>query len=118
MDRAQTQQFFFQVLNAASHAPQSQPATPRYSYKLGYVITPHKKSNVIVKHLHNISSKFGSVNKLHAHLVDEFQARVRLMSATLKASNCPNFGWCCLMIYVKCMNYIKIEVKFFCDAIV
>ena len=58
-------------------------STPSYSsakaecftYKVK-IINPVKKSEVIVRHLHNFSTKFTSVTELHVKLIDEFKEQV------------------------------------------
>ena len=52
-----------------------QPPIVRYTYKVK-IINPSKKSASIVRYLHNVSSKFESVNGLRVRLMDEFQDQV------------------------------------------
>ena len=62
-----------QILN--NPVPRPQSATSRYSYKVK-IINPHRKSDIIVRHLHNVNTKLESVNGLRVHLMDQFQKHV------------------------------------------
>ena len=52
--------------------PRSQPSviTPTYTYKVK-IVNPNKKSEVMVRHLHNVATKSESVKGLRVHLMDE-----------------------------------------------
>ena len=53
-----------QVLNNSAHpVPQPWSVDSRYSYKVK-IINPHRKSDVIVRHLHKVNSKFESVKRI------------------------------------------------------
>ena len=47
----------------------------RFTYKVK-IINSVKKSEVIVRHLHNFSTKFTSVTELRVKLIDEFKEQV------------------------------------------
>ena len=46
-----------------------------YSYKVK-IINIHGKSDVLVRYLHKVNSKFESVNGLRVHLMGDFQEHV------------------------------------------
>ena len=62
-----------QVLN--NPVPQPQPASTHYSY-IVKIINPHRKRDIIVRHLHDMNFKLESVDGLRVLLMDQFQEHV------------------------------------------
>ena len=53
----------------------TQPAVPVYSYKVK-IINPAKKSDVVVRQIHNFTSKFESVTAMRVKLIEELTDHV------------------------------------------
>ena len=55
------------------------PAQPVYSYKVK-IINPMKKNDVVVRQLHNVSTKFDSVSAIGVRFMEELKEHVPMMA--------------------------------------
>ena len=90
--------------------------SPQHSYNVK-IINPHRKSDVIVRYLHNFTSRFESAVALCMELVEEFKDVVpdslSLVSVTLKGRTILTSGWLQRKMYGK---YPKGEITLSCGG--
>ena len=72
-----------QLLVAAGSQTVSSPSEPVYSYRVK-IISPSKKTDVVVRQLHRVTSKFHSVSALRtAALSDEFELMFQILQTLM-----------------------------------